>query len=143
MNNEEYNNFRKIIELSRDFVEKHNGFWEHSDWQEFLLTVEKNGIPITTSMETFLGSVVESMKDFYTHLDNSIGITNAMMNMAEHTIRHVTDTKGVWDHLKWEDFLYNYQNKMLLDLRNESISTLGKVLETSRSFYQALFNLNK
>jgi hypothetical protein len=144
MNNEEYNNFRVIIELSREFVESHKGLWSHSDWQEFLAIVEKNGIPITNSTETFLGAIVEAMRDFYTHIDNSVGITNAMMNMAEHAIRLVTDTNGVWDHVKWKDFISDYQsNKVLLDLRDETISNLGRVMEASKTFYQALFNLHK
>jgi hypothetical protein len=142
MDKDEYNIFRVFIELSRDFVEKHNGVWSHAQWQEFLSIAEKSGIPVVAGLESYLGDVVESMKDFYTHLDRSIGITNAMMNMAEHTIRMIIDTNGVWDQVKWDNFISDYQyNKVLLELRDESIANLGRILEASRIFYEALFNL--
>lgn len=142
MDNEAYDNFRKIIELSCRFVEKHNGFWNHEDWLDFLTLIGENTVPMNDNMEVFLGSIVESMRDFYKHLDNTIAVTNTMMNMAEHTIRLITDTKGVWDNVKWDNFLTEYQgNKILFDLRDEAISNLQRVFNSSNTFYQALFNI--
>ena len=54
-----------IVRDSVSFVEQHQGVWGHSDWEEFVDTVQKNTISLSDGASDYLGGVLESIKVFY------------------------------------------------------------------------------
>ena len=56
---------RTIVNDSVVFIEQHKGVWGHSDWEEFVKTVQQNTISLSEGTAGYLGGVLESIKVFY------------------------------------------------------------------------------
>ena len=59
------NSMKKIVNDSVVFIEQHKGVWGHSDWEEFVKTVQQNTISLSEGTAGYLGGVLESIKVFY------------------------------------------------------------------------------
>lgn len=56
---------KTIVNDSVVFIEQHKGVWGHSDWEEFVKTVQQNTISLSEGTAGYLGGVLESIKVFY------------------------------------------------------------------------------
>ena len=59
------NAMKTIVRDSVTFVEQRQGVWGHSDWEEFVDTVQKNTISLSDGASDYLGGVLESIKVSY------------------------------------------------------------------------------
>ena len=59
------NAMKTIVNDSVVFIEQHKGVWGHSDWEEFVKTVQQNTISLSEGTAGYLGGVLESIKVFY------------------------------------------------------------------------------
>ncbi|MBF0458031.1 MAG: hypothetical protein HQK99_09070 [Nitrospirae bacterium] len=126
--------FDDIIEAAAKFVEQQKGVWDHSAWTEFLSGIGKMGFDVDGEMKEYLGSLLESMKNYYSAASATDGITSAMKGIAENTVSFINKTKGSWDHSGWETYLKTMQKKGT-ELSDETVKYLGSVLETSKELY--------
>lgn len=66
------NLFEEIVSSAKDFVEKQKGRWDHTRWEGFLKDIQKKGVSLTDDLSNTLGSILESLKKFYTILPESL-----------------------------------------------------------------------
>jgi hypothetical protein len=55
----------KVMKLSAEFVQAHEGDWNHSDWENFLADVSALGVPINDALCVALGQILEACKKYY------------------------------------------------------------------------------
>jgi len=56
---------KTIVSESVTFVKQHKGVWGHSEWEDFVKTVERNTLSLSEGAMTYLGGILESIKVFY------------------------------------------------------------------------------
>jgi len=56
---------KTIVSDSVTFVKQHKGVWGHSEWEDFVKTVERNTLSLSEGTVTYLGRILESIKVFY------------------------------------------------------------------------------
>jgi predicted flap endonuclease-1-like 5' DNA nuclease len=54
-----------VVHDSVAFVTEHRGVWNHSDWEEFVKTVQQNTLTLSEGTAGYLGGVLESIKALY------------------------------------------------------------------------------
>lgn len=54
-----------IMNDSVAFIKRQKGVWGHSEWEEFLQTMEHNTLTLTEGTTAYLGGVLESIRVFY------------------------------------------------------------------------------
>ncbi len=54
-----------ISEQVMTFIIKTSGSWGHSDWERFLDELSEKGIELTDETRSYLGEVLESIKELY------------------------------------------------------------------------------
>ncbi len=127
--------FDDLIKRASEFVEKQKGVWDHSKWQVFLSDAQQKGVKMTEEMQSYLGSVLDSMKKYY---ENTTDTGRKMMgNVSDQTSTFIEKTKGKWEHLEWEKFLKDIQQRGI-DLSRETMTNIGGVLESAKKFYFSL-----
>ncbi len=127
--------FDVLIKRASQFVEKQKGVWDHAAWLGFLSDIEKIGIDLTEEMQNNLGLVLVFMSKFYeTSTDSDKMIFE---KVSEQTAMFVEQTKGTWDHLGWENFVKDLQQKGI-HLTEETTVYLGEVLESTKNVYSSL-----
>ncbi|MBF0459330.1 MAG: hypothetical protein HQK99_15680 [Nitrospirae bacterium] len=129
-----YGSFEDLIELASKFVEQQGGKWDHTAWLEFLSNIQKKGFYLSNDMQSYLGSMLESMKKLYTSVSSTTEIQNIMLGISENTINFIKKTQGTWDHTGWELFIKDLQ-KGGLSLTEETTTYLGGMLEAARELY--------
>ncbi len=137
--------FDDLIKKSSEFVEKQKGIWDHTAWTNFISDSQKKGVKLTEDMQNYLGTVLESMKKFYStstigkDVSDNIGSSaeKIMSVVSEQTSKYIQKTKGVWDHSGWENFLKDIQNKGV-ELTEETKSFIGDMLESVKKFYTSI-----
>ncbi|MBF0319434.1 MAG: hypothetical protein HQL01_06500 [Nitrospirae bacterium] len=134
MAKQQFGSFEDLIELASKFVEKQCGKWDHTAWLEFLSDIQKQGFYLSNDMQSYLGSMLESMKKFYGTMSSTSGLQNIMLGISENTINFIKKTQGSWDHTGWESFIRDLQ-KHGLSLTEESTTYLGGVLEAAKELY--------
>ena len=123
-----------LIVLAGKFVEQHKGIWDHEAWSEFIADVQKKGFDITDETSTHLGSVLESMKQFYQAATLTTGMTKVMTSIPRETVTFIQDHKGVWGQSEWEQFLAKLQKKGVA-YTDETTTYLGGILESVKQLY--------
>ncbi|MBF0566248.1 MAG: hypothetical protein HQK89_13510 [Nitrospirae bacterium] len=126
--------FDDLIDLATKFVDQQGGKWDHSAWLEFLSEIQKNGYNLSHDMQSYLGSMLESLKKIYGTVTATSKIENIMLGVSENTIDFIKTTKGMWDHNNWESFLKGLQTKGL-QLNEETTTYVGGVLEAAKELY--------
>ncbi|MBF0567137.1 MAG: hypothetical protein HQK89_18080 [Nitrospirae bacterium] len=126
--------FDDIVELAAKFVEQQKGVWDHTAWMNFLNEVKEMGFEMTDDLKSYLGSLLEAMKKFYSASTATENINKAMTGIAEDTVSFIKKTKGMWDHSAWEDYLSEVQKKGL-NVTDETMKYLGGILESSKELY--------
>ncbi len=127
--------FDDLIKRASQFVEKQKGVWDHSKWQGFLSDIQQKGLKMTEEMQNYLGSVLESMKKFYeSTTDTEKKMTGTVSDEAA---KLVEKTRGKWEHLDWEKFVKDTQQRGI-DLTEETKANLGGILESAKKFYFSL-----
>ncbi|MCG6550798.1 MAG: hypothetical protein L7F77_00615 [Candidatus Magnetominusculus sp. LBB02] len=129
-----FGSFEDLIELASKFVEQQDGKWDHLAWLDFLSNIQKKGFYLSNDMQSFLGSMLESMKSLYSSVSNTSEMQNIMLGISENTITFIKKTQGSWDHAGWESFIKDLQ-KRGLSLTGETTNYLGGVLEAARELY--------
>ncbi len=127
--------FDDLIKRASEFVEKQKGAWDHSKWQDFLSDAQKKGVKLTEEMQNNIGQLLESIKKFY-ESSTDTG-KKGIENLSDLTAKFIEKTKGQWEHLEWEKFVKDIQQKGI-DLTEETRSFLGEILENSKKFYFSL-----
>lgn len=56
---------KTVVSDSVTFVKHHKGVWGHSEWEDFVKTVERNTLSLSEGTMTYLGGILESIKVFY------------------------------------------------------------------------------
>jgi len=56
---------KTVVSDSVTFVKHHKGVWGHSEWEDFVTTVERNTLSLSEGAMTYLGGILESIKVFY------------------------------------------------------------------------------
>ena len=56
---------RRLLEIASEFVEKQKGWWEHPDWEGFLVRLSKDGFHLSQEVEPPIGNILEIFKDYY------------------------------------------------------------------------------
>ncbi|MFQ5330082.1 MAG: hypothetical protein ACE5D4_08865 [Thermodesulfobacteriota bacterium] len=126
--------FNDLIKKASQFVEKQKGVWDHSSWLTFLSDAEKVGGTMNEEMERYLGAVTESMKRFYEHsAERGKKITG---NVSDQAAKFVDKSKGRWEHLEWEKFVKDIQQKGT-DITENNKTYLGGILESAKKFYHS------
>ncbi len=123
-----------LIDLAGKFVEQRKGIWDHEAWSGFLSDVQKKGFELTDEMTTYLGSVLESMKQFYQAATATTGMTQVMASIPKETVTFIQDHKGVWGQSEWEQFLAELQKKGAA-YSDETTNYLGSILESVKRLY--------
>ncbi|QWR75989.1 hypothetical protein [Candidatus Magnetomonas plexicatena] len=130
--------FRDLLRISSQFVEKQKGYWDHTAWLSLLKDAQEKGVQLTADMQTYLGTIVQSMKKIYETSSFKQGFGKGLSDitkvMYEQTVSFVEQTKGKWDHEGWEGFLKDLQ-KMGITITEEGRAYLGELLEAARKFY--------
>jgi hypothetical protein len=62
----------EVISNAKEFVEMQKGKWDHTKWESFLSDVQKKGVSLTDDISNTIGSILESLKKFYTVLPGSL-----------------------------------------------------------------------
>ena len=65
-------NLDEVISNAKEFVEKQKGKWDHTKWEGFLADIQKKGVSLTDDVSSTIGSILESLKKFYTVLPESL-----------------------------------------------------------------------
>jgi len=55
----------RVFDNSVAFVKRQNGRWGHSEWEDFVRTVQENTRAWSGGTEAYVGGVLESLKGFY------------------------------------------------------------------------------
>ncbi|MCI4626928.1 MAG: hypothetical protein L3V56_13360 [Candidatus Magnetoovum sp. WYHC-5] len=55
----------KIKDEVVNFVKQKNGVWSHSDWEEFLASLNNRGLELTDETVSYLGGLLEAVKSVY------------------------------------------------------------------------------
>ncbi len=134
MNKKMMASFDDLIELSTKFVAQQGGKWDHTAWLEFLSDIQKMGYNLTHDMQSYLGSMLESMKKLYGTTTATTGLESIILGIANNTVNFIKQTRGMWDHQGWETFLKELQKKGV-DLTEESTTYLGGILEAAKELY--------
>jgi len=56
---------KTVVSDSVTFVKRHKGVWGHSEWEDFVETVERNTLNLSEGTMAYLGRILESIKIFY------------------------------------------------------------------------------
>jgi len=56
---------RAVVNESVTFVKQHKGVWGHTEWEDFVKTVERNTFSLSEGTMAYLGGILESIKVFY------------------------------------------------------------------------------
>jgi len=56
---------RRLLEIASEFVEKQKGWWEHPDWEGFLVRLSKDGFHLSEEVQPPIGNILEIFKDYY------------------------------------------------------------------------------
>ncbi|MBF0565943.1 MAG: hypothetical protein HQK89_11925 [Nitrospirae bacterium] len=126
--------FDDLIELATKFVEQQGGKWDHAAWLEFLSEIQKNGYNLSHDMQSYLGSMLESLKKVHGSINSTGRIESVMLGLSESTVNFIKSTKGMWDQSNWDSFLKDLQKKGL-ELTDETTSYVGGVLEAAKELY--------
>jgi hypothetical protein len=129
--------FDDILGAAAGFVERQKGFWDHNAWDGFVREMRDRGFQFSDEMLAYLGQMLDAMKKFYRAASiETVGIDPGKIldGVAEQTARFVAQTKGMWDHEKWEYFLSDMR-KRGVNLSGESASYLGEMLESVKRIY--------
>lgn len=59
------NELGKLLEEVGIFVTKQKGAWDHSEWESFLVKVEKIGFNLTDETKRFVGNLLEDSKHLF------------------------------------------------------------------------------
>jgi len=59
------NAMRDVVSDSVAFIKHHDGVWGHSEWEEFVKTVQQNTLTLSEGTASYLGGVLESIRVFY------------------------------------------------------------------------------
>jgi predicted flap endonuclease-1-like 5' DNA nuclease len=71
-----------VVSDSVAFVKEHKGVWGHTEWEDFVKTVQQNASTLSEGTTTYLGGVLESMKVFYGL--SPIAVAQKRMRAARH-----------------------------------------------------------
>ncbi len=127
--------FNDLSKRASEFVEKQKGAWDHSKWQDFLSDVQKKGVKMTEDVNNSIGLVLESIKKFY-ESSTDTG-KKGIGNVSDQATKFIDITKGKWEHVEWEKFVKDIQQKGI-DLTEEARSSLGGILESLKKLYNSL-----
>ncbi|MEO5357476.1 MAG: hypothetical protein H7844_09280 [Nitrospirae bacterium YQR-1] len=134
MSKKGFDSFEELMERASKFVELQGGKWDHMAWLEFLSEMQKQGFHLSHDMQSYLGSMLESMKKLYGTFMSTKGFENVLLDISESTIIFIKKTKGTWDHVGWEAFIKDVQ-KTGISLTEETTTYLGGVLEAAKELY--------
>ena len=56
---------QKLLTMAGKFVAKHEGDWDHEDWEKFLAKIATYGIPLDDETRRNLGNILEAGKYFH------------------------------------------------------------------------------
>jgi len=129
--------FDDILNAAAGFVEKQKGFWDHTAWDGFVRDMRARGFQFSDEMLSHLGQVLDSMKKFYRATSiESVGIDPGKIldGVAEQAAKFVAQTKGMWDHDKWEHFLADIR-KRGVNVSGDTALYLGEMLESVKRIY--------
>ncbi len=137
--------FNDLVQQAVKFVEKQKGVWEHSEWTAFISDIQKKSGDLTKEMQDYLGLVTESIRKFYSSQtlgkdiseNISSSVEKAVSSISEQTTKFIEQTKGVWDHAGWENFLNDIQKKGI-QITEDTKSYIGDILESTKKFYASL-----
>lgn len=131
-----------LVGLSTKFVELHKGKWEHNDWLDFLVQVQKQGFDVNDELKSYLGSQLEALKSYYNTVSSTSGIQDAMSKVTNESIRFVTEKKGAWNHEDWEEFIGKLK-KGGVTVNDEATAYVGGIVEASKKLYNLSFEYLK
>lgn len=127
--------FDELIKQATEFVEKNREGWDHKTWLDFLSNIQSTGIKLTEEVQSYLGLMVESIKNFNEDaFQKGRKVTDVI---SEQTAHFIQQTKGIWDHSKWENFVKELTHKGV-QVSGETISSLGDFLESAKKLYFSL-----
>ncbi len=126
--------FESLIDLAGKFVEQRKGVWDHEAWLNFLSDVTKNGFELTKEMTDYLGSVLESMKQFYQATASTAGMTKVLADIPQDVVTFIQDHKGVWGQSEREQFLDELRKKGAA-YTDETTNYVGGILDSVNKIY--------
>ncbi|MCI4626673.1 MAG: diguanylate cyclase [Candidatus Magnetoovum sp. WYHC-5] len=120
-----------IVTVAIDFINKQGGKWSHSDWLDFLFTVNAGGVSISPHLQTCLGLLLESLKQFYNSFSEDLSAINVV---CKESICFIQTNKGLWHHAQWEVFLQNIELEGIIIDENTRY-LIGNILEAIKTVY--------
>ncbi len=143
--------FNDLLKHTGEFVGKQVAEWDHAAWTGLLADMQRKGYDVSVEMQSNIGLVLESLKRIYLviaqnywqefylravqNIERNIEIT--MFNILDQTVNFIEQTKGLWDHNKWELFLKNLSD-MGITLNKDVQFHIGTILESAKEIYEAL-----
>lgn len=113
---------KAVLSLSLRFVSQHKDGWEHNDWLEFLISLKEKGFFISKTIEPFIGTIVETLRNFYLLPPPSTGNTEEILSViCNETADFIVSNNGIWTIQEWEVFLSNIQLKGIVLDKKETL----------------------
>jgi hypothetical protein len=132
--------FDNLIKQATEFVEKHKEGWDHTAWLDFLSSIQNTGIKVTEEVQNYLGVMLESIRKFN---QNTFPRGKKVTDILNEQISHfIHQTKGIWDHSGWENFVTDITQKGVR-VTEDAVSNLGEILESAKKLYFSLPFANK
>ncbi len=128
--------FDELIKLACDFVIRQRGVWDHSAWLDFLSRVEQSGINIPQDMQSYLGEIVEAIKQFHAAIVSVQGTMLALDKLALDSAEFIIKHNGMWSRTEWEAYSKSV-SKNTIYLSEEMVTYLGGILESMKTYYIA------
>jgi len=118
---EQTHQYNDIATHAKNFVEKYRGLWDHEKWENLLRDFQRNGIFITEEKAQAIGSILESIKTFYSSVP-------APVHKEEKTLSaQISDKEKKAYIKKIEDDLKHWDTKIdILEVNADKASEQNK-----------------
>ncbi|MBF0319424.1 MAG: diguanylate cyclase [Nitrospirae bacterium] len=94
------------LSFALNFVIRQKGVWGHNDWLEFLIDLKENGFFISKNVEPYIGSLLETLKNFYLLPPPSDGtVEEKLSRICSKAADFIIETNGIWTVHEWKAFL--------------------------------------
>ena len=140
-----FGSFDEITNSAKGFVEKQKGMWDNAVWENYLSDLKKKGDKLTAEATALVGSTVESIKNLYTkfEVEKRLQVSSLVFDEIFALAKNfVVKQKGEWDHIKWENFISDIEQKGVT-LTEDTTKLLGSILEALKKIYFISKNVPK
>ncbi|MBF0487413.1 MAG: diguanylate cyclase [Nitrospirae bacterium] len=135
VNNKVNGNIKVTLALALKFILQHKAVWEHRDWLEFLIGLKENGFFISKTIEPYIGSILEILKDFYLlPPPRTASIEELLSRICDEASDFIMETNGIWTVQEWKTFTSSIESKGIL-LDEQMTALFCDIIEATKSLH--------